>query len=73
VQIALNAAWSWAFFGFRSPASGLVVIAALWVAIAATLVAFWRLDRLSGALLAPYLAWVTFAAALNVAIWHLNG
>lgn len=73
VQTALNAAWSWAFFAARSPAAGLIVIAALWMSIAATLVAFWRLDRISGACFAPYLAWVSFAAVLNFAIWRLNG
>ena len=73
VQTALNAAWSWAFFAARSPAAGLIVIAALWLSIAATLVAFWRLDRISGACFAPYLAWVSFAAVLNFAIWRLNG
>ena len=64
-QFALNLAWSAAFFWAQSPAAGLVVIAALWLAIAATLVAFRRVDRRAGWLLVPYLAWVTFAAYLN--------
>ena len=72
-QIALNAAWSWAFFAAQSPLLGLVVIVPLWLAIAATIVAFWRIDTVSGALLLPYLAWVTFASVLNFAIWRLNG
>lgn len=72
VQLALNAAWSWAFFGFHSPAAGLVVIAGLWLSLAATIVAFWRIDRLAAACLIPYLAWVSFAAVLNGAIWRLN-
>jgi tryptophan-rich sensory protein len=72
LQIALNAAWSWAFFGFHSPLSGVFVIAALWLAIVATMVAFWRLDRLAGWLFAPYIAWVSFAAVLNVSILQLN-
>ena len=46
--------------------------AALWLLIAATLLAFWRLDRISGACFVPYIAWVSFAAALNFAIWRLN-
>ena len=72
LQLALNVAWSGLFFGLRSPGLALVDIAALWLALAATLVAFWRIDRPAGVLLAPYLAWVTFAAALNLAIWRLN-
>ena len=73
VQLALNSLWSFAFFGARSPLAGLVVIAALIVAIPATIRAFWPLDRFAALLLAPYLAWVAYATALNGAIWHLNG
>lgn len=72
VQIALNGGWSWAFFAAHSPAAGLATIFALLAAIVATLVLFWRLDRFSGALLAPYLGWVLFAALLNAAILVLN-
>ena len=72
VQIALNALWSVAFFGMKSPALGLLVIAALWLAIVATIIAFRRVDALAAWLLAPYLAWVSFAAVLNFAVWRLN-
>jgi tryptophan-rich sensory protein len=72
VQFALNVAWSAAFFGARSVVGGLAVVALLWVAIAATLAAFARVDRRAAALLVPYLAWVSFAAYLNAAIWALN-
>lgn len=72
VQLVLNAAWTLTFFGARSIVGGLVVIVVLWVAIVGTIVAFWRLDRRAGALLVPYLAWVSFAALLNGAIWQLN-
>ncbi len=72
VQMALNTLWSFAFFGARAPLAGLVVIAALWAAIAVALVRCWRLDRPAGALLVPYLAWVSFASALNAAIYLLN-
>lgn len=72
VQLGLNVAWSWLFFGLRSPALGLIDILLLWIAIAATLASFWRRTTAAGLLLAPYLAWVTFAAALNSAIWWLN-
>ncbi|MFC7177170.1 TspO/MBR family protein [Halosegnis marinus] len=69
VQFALNVAWTPAFFGLRSPGLGLAVIAALWVAIVATMVAFDRVDRRAAALMIPYLAWVSFAAVLNAAIY----
>lgn len=72
LQLALNALWSWLFFGMRRPDLAAVEIALLWVAIAVTLVAFGRRSRLAAALFVPYLLWVTFAAALNVAIWARN-
>lgn len=72
VQLALNAAWTPIFFGLRQPGWAFAEIVVLWLAIAATLVAFASVVRWSAWLLAPYLAWVTFAAALNFAIWRLN-
>jgi benzodiazapine receptor len=72
VQLALNVAWSWLFFTARRPDLALFEIVVLWAAILATLLAFWRVRRAAGLLLVPYLAWVTFAAALNFAIWRLN-
>ncbi len=72
VQLALNFAWSFAFFGARSPILGLLVIILLWLAIAATISAFRPVDRLAAWLLAPYLVWVSYATALNFAIWTLN-
>jgi benzodiazapine receptor len=71
-QIAANAAWSVAFFGGRSPLFGMIVIIPLCLLVAWTMVLFWRSNGVSGALLAPYLAWVTFAGALNFEIWLLN-
>ncbi len=71
-QIFLNGLWSFAFFGWRSAGAGLVVVAALWLAIVATIVAFARLDRAAAWLLAPYLAWTSFASALNAGILLLN-
>jgi benzodiazapine receptor len=65
-------AWSWLFFGLRNPGLGFVDIILLWIAIAATLVAFWRRSALAGLLFVPYLAWVTLAAVLNYSIWQLN-
>lgn len=73
VQLALNVAWSWAFFGLKSPGLGLVDIGFLLAAIAATLAAFWKETPWAGLLLVPYLGWCGFAAALNFAIWRMNG
>lgn len=72
VQLGLNFLWSPLFFGLRSPGLGLVDIAALVCVLAATVIAFLRVDRLAGWLMAPYLAWVGYAAALNAAIWIAN-
>jgi translocator protein len=72
LQLALNVAWSAAFFGRRSPALGLAVIALLWGAIAATAVLAARVTRLAGLLLVPYPAWTSFAAALNFRTSQLN-
>ncbi|MEN3951844.1 TspO/MBR family protein [Iodidimonas sp. SYSU 1G8] len=71
-QMVLNAAWSWAFFAAHSPLAGLVVISALWIAIAATLFSFLHLDRIAGLCFVPYIAWVSFAALLNFEIYRLN-
>lgn len=72
VQLLLNALWSWLFFAWYQGAWAFVDIVLLWLTIAATLVLFWRVRALAGVLLVPYLAWVSFAAALNYAIWQSN-
>ena len=71
-QIALNFAWSLIFFGLHHIAAALVDIVALLLVLAATVWAFWKTDRIAGLLMVPYLAWVSFAALLNFAIWRLN-
>ena len=71
-QLALNAVWSPLFFGLHWIGVALLDIGLLWVAIAATMAAFWQVTPLAGWLFVPYLAWVSFAAALNFAIWRLN-
>jgi len=72
VQLGLNAAWTPVFFGARRAGVGAVVISALLPAVAATAAASARVDRRAGLLYAPYLAWSTYAAALNLAIWRRN-
>ena len=71
-QLALNFAWSLIFFGQQRIGVALIEIAVLWLLILATIVAFWRVRPAAGALLLPYLAWVSFAAYLNAGIWRLN-
>lgn len=73
IQLALNAAWSWLFFGLHSPGLAFLDIVLLWIAIGGTAVVFWRRSPVAGLLFLPYFAWVSFAAALNFAIWRLNG
>ena len=71
-QLALNALWTPLFFGLRSPGLALVDIVLLWAVLVATGVAFARVHRGAALLLAPYLAWVSFASFLNYTIWSLN-
>src|SRR3954470_3921179 len=71
-QLTLNALWSVLFFGMRRPDLALIDIGALWVVIVVMLVRFWPADRIAGVLWTPYVAWVTFASALNAAVWRLN-
>lgn len=72
VQLILNVAWSALFFALRSPALGVAGIVALWAALVATIVSFGRISAGAAWLMIPYLVWVTFAGALNVAVWRLN-
>jgi len=72
LQLAVNALWSWLFFAWHLGAYALIDIVVLWVLIVATLVAFWRVRPWAGALLVPYLLWVSFAGLLNYTVWQLN-
>ena len=72
VQLVLNAAWSWLFFGLQLPGLALLDIALLLVVLVATTMAFFRVRTAAGALMVPYVAWVAFAAYLNAGFWWLN-
>lgn len=72
VQLVANALWTWLFFVWHMGAVALVEVALLWLLIAATALAFGRLNRLAALLLLPYLAWVGFATALTYALWQRN-
>jgi len=72
VQLALNSAWTPIFFGAHELGWAMVEMVALWTAVLLAILSFHRVSRPAGWLFAPYLAWVTFAAALNFALWRLN-
>jgi len=72
VQLALNALWSPVFFGWHGTKTALLIIVALLLAIAATMLMAIRTDRLAAWLLAPYLAWVAFATTINAGVVALN-
>ena len=72
VQLCLNVLWTWLFFAWHQGALALADIVLLWVAVAMTINMFWRVRALAGALLVPYLAWVSFATALTYAVWRGN-
>ena len=72
LQWLFNAFWTPLFFGAHRIGIAFVDIVLLWLTLVLTLALFWRVSRIAGMLLVPYLGWVTFAAALNLSIWHLN-
>ena len=72
VQLLLNALWSWLFFAWLRGALAFADTVLLLVIIVATIVLFWRVSLLAGALLIPYLLWVSFASVLNYSLWKLN-
>ena len=72
IQLGLNFLWSLIFFRWHAIAGALGEVSILWLAILATMVLFWELHPLAGWLMVPYLAWVSFATALNLGILRLN-
>lgn len=72
VQLVLNAAWSWIFFGRRRMDLALLEMSALLLAIVVAVLLARRVRPLAAVLLLPYLAWVCFAWFLNLTLWRLN-
>lgn len=72
LQMTLNGLWSPVFFGLKRIRDAMIVVAALWLAVAATMIALFMLETLAGLLFVPYLLWVTVAASLNFSIWRTN-
>ena len=71
-QIAFNTLWTPVFFGLHRMKAAMVVMVGLWLAVAATTLAFAGLDWVAGLLMAPYLLWVTIAGSLNFTVIRLN-
>ncbi|MEM9047605.1 MAG: TspO/MBR family protein [Pseudomonadota bacterium] len=71
-QITLNGIWSPVFFGLHRMGAAMIVLACLWVAVAAQLTLYWLIDPVSGLMTVPYLVWVTLAGALNLSVWRRN-
>lgn len=71
-SLAINAAWSWLFFGRRRMDLALIDVVALWLSIAAVIALFAPISSLAALLVAPYLLWVTIAACLNLRMIQLN-
>jgi tryptophan-rich sensory protein len=72
LQLVLNVTWSGLFFGLRSPGLALMEIIVLWTLILVVTTLFYRIHLISGILMVPYLAWVSFAVVLNGFIWWMN-
>ncbi|WP_265519769.1 TspO/MBR family protein [Nitratireductor luteus] len=72
IQLILNAAWTPIFFGLRRPDLAMIEIAMVWASIFAMIVLFHPISPVAAWLLVPYLAWVSFASALNFSIWRRN-
>lgn len=72
IQLALNALWSFLFFGLKNPMLAGIEIVILWLMIYETYTQFSKINKTAGYLLLPYLAWVSFATVLNGSIWWLN-
>jgi tryptophan-rich sensory protein len=72
LQLVLNAAWTPLVFGLHRIDLGFFDIVLVWLSIVATIVLFYPIHLVAAMLLLPYLAWITFAAALNFALWRLN-
>lgn len=71
-QIALNTLWTPVFFGAHRLGAGMVILALLWLTVAALVIAAFALDLWAGLMIAPYLVWLCVAAALNWRIWRDN-
>lgn len=68
----LNAVWSIIFFGLHNPLVALLEIIILDIIVVITIIKFWKINKVAGLLLVPYILWLILATALNFAIFYLN-
>lgn len=72
-QLLFNALWSWIFFGMHRMGLGFLDIAMMWICIFAFVILAWPVSKAAAAMFVPYWLWVSYAGALNFALWRLNG
>ncbi len=72
IQLLLNGLWPGLFFTLKNIEAALIEIILLWISILITMILFWKIHRMAGGILVPYLIWVSYAASLNFSIWRLN-
>ena len=72
IQLILNAAWSWFFFGLKRMDLAFIDVSGMWVAVAAFIILAWPVSTTASLLFVPYLLWVSTAALLNWTVWSLN-
>jgi len=72
IQLVINALWSIIFFGMKSKGGGVITIIVLWLFILATIITSFQVSAWAGALLIPYIVWVSIASYLNIGVWLLN-
>jgi tryptophan-rich sensory protein len=72
LHIALNTLWTPVFFGAHRLKAGMIIITLLWLSAAGTIYTSFKVDYFSGLIILPYILWVSYAAALNFALWRMN-
>lgn len=72
IGLVFNAAWSWIMFKQRQIGWALVDMIAMWISVALFIAVAWPVSPTAASLFIPYLAWVSFALALNATIWRMN-
>lgn len=72
IQLILNGAWSWLFFGLKRMDLAFYDVLGLWTSIAAYIIIAFPVSVTASLLFVPYLVWVSLAALLNLTVWRLN-
>ncbi len=72
IQLILNMAWSFLFFGLKNPLLAFAEIIILWISILLCIIHFYKIDKKAAYILLPYIFWVSYAATLNFSLWRLN-